>query len=151
MQPNHDSSLRTWAMFCHLSALIWISLALVGLTLPFSNLLGPLVVWQLKKRESDFVDRHGRESLNFQISMTIYLLVLLFVAAVGILLFLTIAGGLAGQDQGAIAIVLGIMGGLGLALLLSIFGIFQLVVVIIATVQANNRSFFRYPLCLRFL
>ena len=39
--------------------------------LPFGNILGPLIIWQLKKGESEYVDYHGRESLNFQISATI--------------------------------------------------------------------------------
>ena len=56
----------TWGMLCHLSALAWF--------LPFGHVLGPLMVWLLKKEDHPFIDEQGKESLNFQISMTIYAL-----------------------------------------------------------------------------
>ncbi|WP_416925739.1 DUF4870 domain-containing protein [Ottowia sp.] len=55
-------------MFAHLSAL-------AGFIIPFGNLLGPLIVWQLKKNEMPFVDDQGKEALNFQITVTLALLV----------------------------------------------------------------------------
>ena len=59
---------RQWAMFCHLSALS-------GFLIPFGNIIGPLIVWQMKKQEFPLVDEHGKASLNFQISGLIYFLV----------------------------------------------------------------------------
>lgn len=53
-------------MLCHLLALS----ALIGV--PFGNIIGPLVMWLIKREEVPFVDECGKESLNFQISMTIY-------------------------------------------------------------------------------
>ncbi|SET17195.1 hypothetical protein SAMN05216389_106155 [Oceanobacillus limi] len=64
----------------------------------FVPILGPLLIWLLKRDESDFIDYHGKEYFNFFISFTIYSIisgilvlvligfVLLFV--VGILLFI---------------------------------------------------------------
>lgn len=51
---------RTWAMVCHL-------IALAGLVFPYGSILGPLIVWILKKEESRLIDFHGRQSLWFQI------------------------------------------------------------------------------------
>ena len=59
---------RQWAMFCHLAALS-------GYLIPFGNIIGPLIVWQMKKQEYPLVDEHGKASLNFQISGLIYFLV----------------------------------------------------------------------------
>jgi uncharacterized Tic20 family protein len=59
-------SRNTWGMLCHLTALVMY----VGV--PLGNILGPLIVWLIKKDEFPFVDMQGKESLNFQISMTIY-------------------------------------------------------------------------------
>ena len=55
----------TWGMLCHL-------LAFSGVILPLGNFIGPLVMWMMKKDESEFTDYHGKESLNFQISIFIY-------------------------------------------------------------------------------
>ena len=55
---------KTWGMLCHL-------LALTGLVIPIGVIVGPLIMWLVKKDESEFVDYHGKESLNFQITMMI--------------------------------------------------------------------------------
>ena len=65
-QPTKDE--RTWAMLCHFSAF-------AGLIFPFGNFLAPLIIWLIKKDEMPFVEDQGKEILNFQISMTIYLLI----------------------------------------------------------------------------
>src|SRR5437879_6046718 len=67
--PNPDSQARTWNMLCHLSALS----AYIGI--PFGQILGPLIVWQLKKNEYPSVEIHGKAALNFQITVTIALAV----------------------------------------------------------------------------
>lgn len=65
---QYDSEQRTWAMLCHLSAFVF------PVCPPVGHLLGPLLIWLLKRDEFPLVDDQGRESLNFQISMTIYYL-----------------------------------------------------------------------------
>ncbi|MBW8865163.1 MAG: DUF4870 domain-containing protein [Verrucomicrobia bacterium] len=67
--PNPDSQARTWNMLCHLSALS----AYIGI--PLGNIIGPLLVWQLKKNEYPSVEIHGKAALNFQITVTIALAV----------------------------------------------------------------------------
>lgn len=106
---------RMWAMFCHLSGL-------AGFIFPFGNIIAPLIIWLVKKEEYELVNDQGKESLNFQISMTIYI-----IASV-ILIFLVI----------------------GIPLLI-ILGIFSLIVVIIAAIKANEGEKYRYPLTIRFL
>ncbi|HEV2691261.1 MAG TPA: DUF4870 domain-containing protein [Verrucomicrobiae bacterium] len=56
-------------MLCHLSALAAFT------AIPFGNILGPLIIWQIKKNEFPSVDIHGKAALNFQISVTIAALV----------------------------------------------------------------------------
>lgn len=119
---------RTWGMLCHLSALSW----MVGV--PFGNILGPLIIWLVKKDQYPFVDDQGKESLNFQISIAIYLFTLGILAIPAIiaaafcfpLFFLLIP--------------------LGLALLLM-----KLVCVIMGAIAANEGRIYRYPLTIRFL
>ncbi len=106
---------RTFGMLAHLSAL-------AGFIFPFGNIIGPLVVWLMKKDQSDWVDKQGKESLNFQISITIYAIVagILMVILIGILLLIAV-------------------------------GIFSLVMIIMASVKTSNGEDFKYPLCIPFL
>jgi len=106
---------KTYGMLAHLAAL-------AGFVIPFGNIIGPLVIWLLKKDELAWVDRHGKESLNFQISITLYA----FVS--GILVFILI----------------------GILLLIAV-GVFSLVMIIIASVRVSNGEDFKYPLCIPFI
>lgn len=110
-----SSPSRPWELASHLSAFS-------GYIIPFGNIIGPLVVWSMKKEEFPSVDTHGKESLNFQLSFTLYL----FVA--GIMIFIVI----------------------GFVLLPALI-IMQIVFVIIATVKADKGEFYRYPLTIRFI
>ena len=63
-EVNKDA--RMWAMFCHLAGLAGLIVPVVGC------IVGPLIIWQIKKDDFPFVDEQGREAVNFQISMLIY-------------------------------------------------------------------------------
>lgn len=110
---EYNKDARNWAMAAHLSSLS-------GFVIPFGNILGPLIVWLIKKDEMPFVNEHGKESLNFQISVTIYILV----SAV-----LTLC-------------VVGFAGVIG-------FPIFGLVMAIIAAISASAGKAYQYPLTIR--
>lgn len=112
---SEDPQERTWAMPCHLAAL-------AGLVTGLGFILGPLVVWLVKKDQYPLVDDQGKESLNFQISMFIY-----------------------GLLAGLLVIVL-----VGFALL-ALIAVFDLIMVIVAAVAANNGQRYRYPLTLRLI
>ena len=106
---------QNMGMLCHL-------LALSGYFMPFGHLVGPLVIWMMKREEMPFVETQGKESLNFQISITIYSIV------AGISIFLLI----------------------GFILLPAVM-IFNFVCVILASIDATNGKPYRYPLCIRFI
>ena len=115
-QPTADSKdARTWGMLCHLAALVFI----VGI--PFGNILGPLVVWLIKKQEYPLVDREGKKALNFQISMAIYAIVPLLL----------------------IIVLIGIP-------LLILLGLADLILVIMASVKTSNGEDYNYPLSIKF-
>jgi len=115
-QSTNIKQVNTWNMVCHLSALCW----MVGV--PIGNIVGPLIIWLVKKNELPSVDTNGKESLNFQISMTIYLVVsgILCLVAIGFVLLVVIA-------------------------------IADIVLVIIATVKVNNGEDYRYPFTIRLI
>src|SRR5438105_7768048 len=64
--PAVFSNVRTWNILCHASALLGAFFHFPG------HLLGPLIVWLAKRDASPEIDAHGKESLNFQISMLVY-------------------------------------------------------------------------------
>ncbi len=107
---------RTWDAACHLAAFSGYLTGGVGWV------LGPLVVWLLKRAELPSVEAHGKESLNFHLSIFIYGLAL----------------GLLGFATCGIAWVLII----GLA-------VFQIVCTILAAIKASEGGFYRYPLTIR--
>jgi uncharacterized Tic20 family protein len=112
-----SNSERNWAVFCHLGGF-----ALYVLPFALGNVLVPLVIWLVKRNESAYVDAHGREALNFQISVTIYAIVAAVLAFV-LVGFLLLAG----------------------------LAIFQLVLMVIASVHASQGESYRYPLTIRLL
>ncbi len=125
---NQDEQLsRNWAMGCHLSALA----LYVGI--PFGNILGPMIIWLLKRDEMPIVDREGKEALNFQISFLIYgatAIILMLVLSITIILI-------------PLAIILGMV--------FLLFGLLNLILIIIAAVKVSNGESFRYPLNMRLL
>ncbi|ACB00437.1 MULTISPECIES: DUF4870 domain-containing protein [Cyanophyceae] len=147
---------RNWAIACHLSSLAWIVLAFVGIgAIPFVNVIAPAVVWYLKKEESELIDAHGKESVNFQISMTIYglaagiILSILIIAGVVLMILLGI-GGSNNPFAALVAIVTGIGFFIFLALIVAI-AIFQIAVVILAATKVQEGQMYRYPFNLRLL
>jgi len=112
-QLDSNPESRMWAMLAHLSALS-------GFVIPFGNIVGPLIIWLIKRDEMSFVSDQGREALNFNISMTIYMMV------AGVLIFVLI----------------------GIPLMI-VLGIAWLVLTILAAVKANEGVAYRYPLTLR--
>lgn len=115
MAEEIQKEARTWGMLAHLSIF-------AGHFIPFGNIIAPLVIWLVKKDESDFIAYHGKESLNFQISIAIYMLV-------SVILALLLVG----------------------FILVGILWVFNLVMVIIAGVKANEGQWYRYPLTIRFI
>jgi len=60
---------RTWAMVAHLAGLAMFT------AVPVGNIVGPLIVWLVKKDEDSFIDEQGKEAVNFQITVFIALIV----------------------------------------------------------------------------
>lgn len=108
---------KQWAMFCHLAALA----GFIGI--PFGNIIGPLIVWLIKKEAYGFVNQQGKEALNFQISCFIYGLLLLptlcFPPLFGLLIF-------------ALVLV-------------------DLTFVILASIAASKGESYRYPITIRLI
>lgn len=145
MNEPLDKSIRQWGMWCHLAGLAAIVLGVL-VPIPFLGVLAPFLVWQSGRDRHPFIDEQGREAINFQISMSIYLVTAFMIWL--FLLFSTCAISL--NNPNALGNLVGWAFLLGMAFL-SLFGVFQLCVVILAATKASQGQSYRYPYTLRFL
>ena len=120
-----DAQERQWAMFAHLSAIVG-GLLTSNTIGGIGCVLGPLIIWQVKKETMPFVVDQAKEALNFNITVALAMLVL-------ILLGLGTFG----------------LGFVVTAPLMLILGVAALVFVVIAGIKANDGVAYRYPFALR--
>jgi hypothetical protein len=104
---------RTLAMLCHIGGL-------VGGFVPPANIIVPLVIWLIKKDQSAFINDHGKEAINFQITVSI-------AAVISFILILVLIG----------------------IALLALLGVAVLVLGIVAGIKAYEGNHYRYPFTLR--
>lgn len=102
---------RTMAMLCHLLAI-------------FTGFIAPLIIWLIKKDQSKFVDAHGKEALNFQIT--------LLIAWLAAVLLTCVTFGL-GAPLGAVVMVIAI------------------IFCVMAALEANKGNMYRYPFAIRLI
>jgi uncharacterized protein len=115
-KPEISSEEKSLGMLCHLLGI-------------FTGFLGPLIVWLVKRDSSAFVGHHGREALNFQ--LTLLLVMLCLGSATFVLMFFFV----------------------GLLFLPALFvlPILALVAEIMAAIAAQNGEWYRYPCCIRLI
>ncbi len=110
-----SESERNWAMLCHLAAF-------AGYFFPFGGILGPLICWLSKKDESQWVNFNGKQALNFQLSILLYMVLAVplcfIIVGIPILIFL---------------------------------GFLEVICIVIASVKASKGEEFRYPLNIPFI
>jgi uncharacterized Tic20 family protein len=106
---------RNWAMFCHLSAF-------AGFFFPFGGIIGPLICWLSRKDESEWVNQNGKSSMNFQLSILLYIIL-----AVPLCFLL-----------------------IGIPIILFL-GTLKVICIVIASVKASKGERFSYPLAIPFI
>ncbi len=104
---NEEKSLATFSHLGFLASGIF----------PMGNIILPLVIWLIKKEESDYINEHGKQALNFQLSITIMAIGAAFLTLIGI----------------------------GVVMLL-VLAVVDVVYSIKAAIRANRGEYFEYPL-----
>ena len=132
MEPR-EQNVRTWSMLVHLSALS-VFIFTPGLV------LGPLIVWQIKKNELPEIDSHGKQAVNFQLTVIIVNIILVFV-------FFGSLGAAFFWRSPFYAFV----PGLGMAFILWIFNLVAIILAVVAGLRANSGQHFRYPFAIPFI
>ena len=110
-----DGEAKQWGMFIHLSIL-------AGYVLPLAGFIVPIVMWLMKKDDHTLVDQHGKNVINWLISMLIY----------GVISFIFIFVGVG-------------------VLMLWALGILNIIFAIVGGVKASNGEVWAYPFTIRFL
>ncbi|MCP4122508.1 MAG: DUF4870 domain-containing protein [Bacteroidetes bacterium] len=145
VKPNSDE--RTWGMLTHFSSIL-------GFFFPFGGIVGPLIAWSVKKHESDFVDKNGKEAVNFNLTWTI-------AAAIFWILWLS-------QFFGKIILLIVnaehfesiepeefptrlIINMFVFFIPIIFVYLFRFILMLVGTIQSSNGSVFRYPLSYRFI
>ncbi|HOU01936.1 MAG TPA: DUF4870 domain-containing protein [Bacteroidales bacterium] len=110
-----SESERNWAMLCHLSAF-------AGFFFPFGGIIGPLICWLSRKDESLWIDMNGKASMNFQLSVLLYIVLAVplcfIIVGIPIVMFL---------------------------------GLLKIVCIVIASIKASKGEKFKYPLSIPFI
>ena len=114
--PVSPSDIRIWCVLAHATALVGFLVPVAG------HLVGPLIVWLAKRHDSPEIDTHGKESMNFQISMLIWNVIA--------------------------AILCLVLIGIPILILLHLLNI---IFVIVASIQASEGKLYRYPLAIRLI
>lgn len=113
--PTPSYEVLQGAMLCHLAAFL-------GFVFPFGSVVGPLILWQMKKEVDPFIDDQGKEALNFQITVAIAWIACIVLAFAVIGFFLMVA-----------------------------LAIATVVLTIIGSIKANKGIVYRYPLTWRLI
>jgi uncharacterized Tic20 family protein len=142
MQVPIAAQERNWAMAAHLSALV----AIAGL--PFGHLLGPLIVYLVKRDESEFVGQHARASLNYQITVSIFAIVAIIVF-IGLAVSLAAGSDSRSEETGYAVGFVALWIAFGVTALLAI--VLSIIFIIMGTVAANEGRQYTYPFAIRFL
>ena len=147
MIDNHQKNIAT---FIHLSTF-------TRFMIPFGNFIGPIVLWIANKDKSEFIDAHGKQAINFQMSILLYAIIIGLIA-VPFFVF-NLLNGFDFMDINAFDSIhisltkpsplLYITGGFGF---LAIVGfILELVFIVKAGLTAREGQLFNYPLTINFL
>lgn len=147
MTNNHHKNIAT---FIHLSTFS-------RFLIPFGNFIGPIVLWITNKDKSEFIDKHGKQAINFQISVLLYALIL---GTISIPFFIfKVFNGIDFIDFngfydfhiniGKPSPLLYITGGIGVLAFLGF--LIELALIVRASLSARDGKEYHYPLTINFL
>jgi len=141
------------ATFTHLSTL-------TQYFIPFGNYIFPIILWSTKKEQSEFVDHHGKQVLNFQLSLLLYSLVLLMIAIPSFLIsvFNNVSLNALVNDHdlnisnfnfegNIILLTLGLL----CILLFGFLKVAEFFLIIYASVKTSNGEKYQYPITISFI
>ena len=152
METKISENQKNVSAFIHLSTLL-------KYFFPFANFIAPLLIWTFNK-EKPFVDHHGKQAINFQLSVLMYAILIGLLCLPFLVIFATDFISLLetinkSDGEFSISNIRNLSGyillfGLAILLFIGLF-IFELYAVINASIHASRGMLYRYPLCIPFI
>ncbi|MDC9722124.1 MAG: DUF4870 domain-containing protein [Urechidicola sp.] len=126
--------------------------AFAGYFFPLGGIIAPLIFWQVKKDENEFLDANGKEAVNFNLSYMLYMFILglTFIPFI-IRAILNNINNLDHMHSEFFYDFPNIFGFVGGVSLIGILGVIRFVLIILAAVKANNGELYKYPLTIKFI
>ena len=144
---------KNTATFTHLSAL-------TQYFIPFGNYIFPILLWSSKKETSEFVDHHGKQVLNFQLSLLVYSLVLILIAIPTFLItfFNNVPFDAVINDHDFVVNNFNFEGNIGLltvgivaVLLFGLLKVAEFFLIVFAAIKTSNGEKYQYPITIPFI
>jgi uncharacterized Tic20 family protein len=144
---------KNTATFIHMSTL-------TQYFIPFGNYIFPILLWTTKKDKSHFVDHHGKQVLNFQLSLLLYTLILGMIAIPIFLItvFNNVSLEAIINDNNVIVNNFNIGDNIGMLTIgimaLVIFGclkVAEFFLIIYASIKTSNGELYKYPITIPFI
>jgi uncharacterized protein len=134
---------KTTAALLHLSAF-------AKYLIPFAGIIAPLIVWQTKKHESNYVDETGKSVINFHLSTLVYSIVLIII--IGVLFLGTIINYIEIEQAGGDVVPVNLITiGIVSLFILGTWTIIEFILIILGSVKANEGTVYHYPLTIPFI
>lgn len=144
---------QTLAALTHLSSLS-------QYFIPFGNFIFPIIIWSSKKEKSELIDYHGKQVINFQLSLLVYSLVCILIAipAFSTIIFSSMNWNELFNnqeffwnniniDENISFLAIGIVS----VLLFFALKIVEFFLIIIAAINTSNGEPFKYPFTIKFI
>lgn len=152
MEATISENQKNTSTFIHLSTFL-------KYFFPFANFIAPILIWTFNK-EKDFVDEHGKQAINFQLSILVYTLIIGLVCLPFFIVFATdfislietiehAAGNFSVTNMQNLSGYI-ILFSLVILIVLALF-IFELYAVVNASMHAARGQLYQYPLCIPFI
>ena len=152
METTISENQKNVSAFIHLSTFL-------KYFFPFANFIAPLLIWTFNK-EKAFVDEHGKQAINFQLSVLVYTILIGLICLPFFIIFATDFISLIetiDHNAGEFSVnnIQNLSGyillfGLAILLLLALF-VFELYAVINASIHASRGQLYNYPFSIPFI
>jgi uncharacterized protein len=144
-----NTNIKNTASLIHLSTFL-------KYLIPFGNIIAPLIIWSANKKRSYFIDKNGKQVLNFQLSMLLYLVIMILIFVpfginFGFNMFELINTNTSNNYKEFVSFG----GTIGILIVITILNcillLLDLITSIIGTIKARKGKIFKYPLSIKFI
>ena len=118
--------------------------------IPFAGIIVPLIIWQTKKHQSQYIDENGKSVINFHLSILTYSIVIAII--IGIFFLNTILGYIQLENAGQDVVPVDLIAAAIIAIaVLGLWTIAEFILIVLGSVRANEGTVYKYPFSIAFI